>query len=794
MELVSEIPNEILLAPSQVKRDSQSRLPNASAARQGLSQLLKEDLPRSYERAIVQGCYDGNAPYSQKKLKQDGQLWRCNLNFRGLEGTMDSARIPYYGLLSGVPTYATFKVPYVYNPNPQVTHWEQCVADKFTDLMNRWRQFKWHLQSSQFEMLFEGWGPLIREDDTDWRFRAIPARSFLVPQDCPSCLDHRIPYIAVRCTYRVHELYQKIEQPKAAERGWNVGAVRRAIQYGTKSASGDVNTWSNQPWEEWQKRYRDKNLISSYTECDVIKCAHFYVMEYSGKVSHFIVTEVGVPKAENDEADSEFLFRDVNRYDSFDQVMHVPFQNTGMGTWHSVKGIGLKSYGYEEVQNRLNCSIVDNAFLSGRMVLQGGDSQGNQKMQLSISSAATFIPPGFEFVQHRLGGDIPQVMGVSNMLQNKLAQKIGAFNQRTITREDGRGEKATATEIEMAAAKEGSLSASQQDNYYLDLDAIHSETFRRVLTSSDPEARRFRQECEDADVPMEALKKMVCRANRLSGYGSPQMRKLASRELIELIPALPEDGKSNAIDDIISGTQGVDKVERYNPKIAKPDMDEWMAQQENDLLHAGKVPIIMSGMNATVHLNIHLSDAEESLTPLQQAVEEGQEIDPETLQQAYQYVSALGEHCEAHLAEIENDPFRQNMAKVFEGQLKLITSFHGKLRSAIRSAMAKAAQGAREEQQALALSALDQAKLASKQQEMEIQAAEAQQSMTNKQRKADQQLVNNERKVTQNSRLSVITTAEKVRLDRIKTAAEVGNKKLKASLNGGKNGGSKKTK
>lgn len=783
----SLIPNEILLAPSQVKRDSQSRLPDASAARQGLNQLLKEDLPRSYERAIVQGCYDGNAPYSARKLKQDGQNWRCNLNFRGLEGTMDSARIPYYGLLSGVPTYATFKVPYVFNPNPEVTHWEQCTADKFTDLMNRWRQFKWHLQSSQFEMLFEGWGPLIREDDTDWRFRSIPARSFLVPQDCPSCLDHRIPYVAVRCTYRVHELYQKIEQPKASERGWNVEAVRRAIQYGTKSSSGDVNTWSNQPWEEWQKRYRDKNLISSYTECDVIKCAHFYVMEYTGKVSHFIVTEAGVPKAENDASDNEFLFRDVNRYDSYDQVMHVPFQNTGMGTWHSVKGIGLKSYGYEEVQNRLNCSIVDNAFLSGRMVLQGGNSQANQKMQLSISSAATFIPPGYEFVQHRLGGDIQQVMGVSNMLQNKLAQKIGAFNQRTITREDGRGEKATATEIEMAAAKEGSLSASQMDNYYLDLDSIHSETFRRALSSSDPEAKRFREQCEDAGVPMDVLKKMVCRANRLSGYGSPQMRKLASRDLIEIISALPEDGKSNAIDDIISGTQGVDKVERYNPKIAKPDMDEWMAQQENDMLHDGKVPIIISGMNAAVHLNIHLSDAEQNLGPLHQAVEDGQEIDPATLQEAYGYVSALGEHCEAHLAQIENDVFRANLAKTFEGQLKLITSFHGKLRSAIRSAMAKAAQASREQDQAMTLKALDQAKLESAQLDMQIKAQEAQQGMEIKRSKAEQQQALKRFQVGQQSKLATVQTAEKVRLSRIETAAKIQNQSLNAkSKNGSK--------
>lgn len=786
----SLIPNEILLAPSQVKKDSQSRLPSATAARQGLNQLLKEDQPRSYERAIVQGCYDGNAPYNQQKLNNSGQKWRCNLNFRGLEGTMDSARIPYYGLITGVPTYATFKFPYRAGEQQDFTHWESCVADKFTDTMNRWRQYRWHLQASQFQMLFEGWGPLIREDDADWRFKAIPARSFLVPQSCPSCLDARVPYFMVRDEYRVHQLFDFIESKSASDRGWNVQAVQNAIKNGTKAMNGDVNTWSQQPWEEIQKRLRDKSLISSYTDVDVIRCAHVYVLEYTGMVSHFIITETGVPNGDQDQADDNFLFKDVNRYESYDQVAHVPFQNTGFGTWHSVRGIGLKSYGYEETQNRLNCSIVDNAFLSGRMVLQGATPKDGQKLQVMVSSAATFIPPGATFVDHRLGGDIPNVMGVTRMLENKLANKIGAFNQRSMGREDGRGEQPTATQVELAAAKEGSLSASQIDNYYLDLDAIQAETYRRLLKSGDPEAVRFRKECQEAGVPKAALDQMICRANRMSGYGSPQMRKMATQELLQIVSTLPEDGKSNAIDDIITATQGVDKVDRYNPKIAKPDMDEWMATMENDKLEDGEIPPIISGMNHVVHLSIHLGAAEEKLTPLQEAVEEGQELDPQTLQETYQYVSALGQHAEAHLSQIQNDPNRAGMAKVFEGQLKLLTSFHGKLRSAIRAAQAQAAQAAREEQQALQLSALDQAKLAAAQQDMEIKGAKAQNDMRIKNEKAvHQNRLKDFQAATTNQR-ETIKTAETIRLDRVKTKAEIDVKRMNAS----KPNGSKKTK
>jgi len=788
MNTLSEIPNEILLAPDQVKRDSQSRLPGAAAARQGFMQLMKEDTPRSYERAIVQGCYDGNAPFSQRKLKQDGQLWRCNLNFRGLEGTMDAARIPYYGLFSGVPQYANFKTRFR-KRDPESQLWNTTVAENFTCLLNDWDQFKWHIQNSQHEMLFEGWGPLIFPDDSDWRFQSIPARAVMVPQGSPSCLDKRIKYIAVRSPYRVHELDDKIRDNEegAASRGWNVSAVKNAIKFGTKSESGE--TWAQQPWEEWQKRYRDKSLISSYTECDVVQCVHLYVMEYTGKVSHFIITENSVPLGDKDQKDEEFLFKDPNRYDSYDQALNVAFQNTGTGTWHSVKGIGLKSYGFEETQNRLNCRVVDNAHISSGMVLQAGNATSKQKLQLMVTSAATIIPEGTTFVDHRLGGDIMNVMGVSRMLEAKLANKIGSYSTSSRSREDGRGEKATATEIEYAASKEGSLNSGQIDNYFNDLDRLYREVYRRALTSPDPQAKKFVQDCLDDGVPMEALENMeYVRANRTSGYGSPQMRKMAMQELMQLYPTLNERGKNNALNEMLSGSQGADKVSIFNPPMDTPDIDEAMAVLENNSLHDGEIPLVISGMDNVAHLDVHLQDAEQRLEPMRAAIEEGQEIDPAQLQQAYEYVSALGAHCEDHLSRIEGDPSRQQQVKLFEGKLKLLTSFHGKLRSAIRSAQAEQAQAAKEQQQAQALSALDQKKIESADISNQIKVDKWN---TDKKVKIDKATTQNRLKTWQagqdNTR-KTIQVAEDVRLGRIETAADIQQKRMNEKKKNGSNG------
>lgn len=380
-------------------------------------------------------------------------------------------------------------------------------------------------------------------------------------------------------------------------------------------------------------------------------------------------------------------------------------------------------------------------------------------------------------------------LAVSRYLRNDLAQKIGNFNQRSISRDDGRGEMPTAKQVELQAAKEGSLNASQIDNYYLELDALYEEVFRRVKDSSDKEAKRFVEDCLKAGVPREALDDMeYVRANRLSGYGSPQMRKMAMQESMALVPMMNERGKNNWLNEAISITAGPDKINAWNPPMDQPDIDEAMAVMENDMLHDGSVPLVISGMDNVAHLNIHLMDAEERLGPLQEAVEAGQELDQPTLQEAYQYVSALGEHVEEHLSKIANDPSRRSQYDLFSKQLKVLTAFHGKLRSAIRAAIANASLMAQEEQQAQALSALDEAKLASAQQDMAIKAAEAQQGMSIKQAKAQHQNALKRWQAGQKNQLDTAKTAETIRLDRIKTVAEIDNQK---SLNRNKPNGSK---
>jgi hypothetical protein len=776
---VLDPPNELLkLPPEGSLKSDETRLESAEDAQRLVTLVLQEDQNRSYQRAVVKGCYDGNAPYNEAKRRRDGLGWSCNLNWLGLEGIIDSARVPYYALFSGVPTYANFKTSYQ-PENPDNTLWNQRVEHHFTCLLNRWTEFKWHMQASQFEMLFEGWGPLIHEDDSDWRFRAIPARSLLVPQGSPSCLDKRVPFVVVRCGYRIHELYGKIKDEKSArDLGWNIESTQYAIRNATRGNGGSP-TWKDQPWEVWQQKFKNKELTTSYTDADVITCAHVFVQEFSGKVSHFIVTEQ--PMNSEDKSKNGFLFRHPNRFDNYHQAVNVCFQNTGDGTWHSVRGIGLKSFKHEEVRNRLNCRAVDNAFLRSGLILKGLDQKSSDKMQLMVHNAVTYIPPGTDVVDGRANGDIEGVLSVSRYLENQLNNKIGHFS-RSPSRDDGRGEQPTATQVEFQAANDSRLSGAQIDNYYNDLDVIYAEVFRRVLISSDPEAKRFREDCEADGVPTAALKNMeYVRANRLSGYGSPQMRKMAMQESMGLVSMMNEEGKNNWLNEAIATVGGADKVTLWNPPMKQPDIDASMATLENGAIVDGVQPLVISGMNNVQHLQIHLDFAEQRLAPVKEAVESGQG-DPAQLEEAYNFVSILGDHAQQHMDALESDSSRKQLTKYFEARLKNLAAFHGKLRSAVRTAQAQAQQQAMEQQNANALGIMDQAKYQSAQLDMEIKAQKAKNDMNLKNMKAGNQAKLNNWKAQTDNQRKTAQVAEDIRLERLTTAADISFKSK--SLNG----------
>lgn len=759
----------------------ETRVEDAGSLRSISRRLITDEEPRSKERAICKGQLDGNAPYNSAKRKAAGQGWQANVNWLQGEAAIDSASVPYYNIFSGVKEYLVCKTNWGEDPEMREKV-SQRISQKVHKLLKAWREFDWHMQNCFREMLRWGYAPVIYDAGSSWKFKSVDSKCVMVPQNSASVVDGRLPCLMIVEAFTVSELWDKIRDEGAAEdAGWNVKAVKRAIQQAASGVGNTVTPWSATPWEEWQRRFKNNDLYWS-SNGQMIYCYRFLVKEFrTGEklsISQFIVTQnpvydnttQGGGTMETEKDDAGFLFRHIDRYDSYHKAVQVFFQNTGDGTWHSVRGMAQKGFRAWDIGNRTLCKALDNAFQRSAIVLATDSAKSADQLQLMVFSDRTILPSGTTVQQVGFGGDIEGVLAVNRTVDNLLSRNLGVYNQRTVSRDDGRGETATATEVQSTVQKEASLQAGQISLTFNQLDLLGQVTFDKIVESSDEDAVQFRKELEEEGIPLEALKDMECVYwNRASGYGSSAMRKQDLQMLVPFVPSFPEAGKAAFNDEIISAFVGVDKIDTFNPRSHIATEDESVAAAENGGLVAGCAQIVSSGQDDVNHLLIHLEEIEKRVAPLRQAMEEGQPLDGAALETVYSFLQLAGPHCEEHLGRIEGDPMRAQLAKQFRAQLQSYVSFNGKLRGAILDARRQAQIAAQEQQNAAALGALDQAKVNSAQLADSIKADKWN---TDKAIKID--------KAQTSQRLSAFQTLHSATMQTAKTAVEIKNTNAKA--------------
>lgn len=758
----------------------ESRVEDAGSMRSIARRMIIEDEPRSRERALTKGLLDGNPPYNSAKRKSSGQSWMANLNFMEGEAAVDSARVPYYQIFSGVKQYAVCKTKW--GPDQQTRdRVSDIISKRFHELLKGWDFFDWHMQNCFAEMLRWGYAPLVYDAGGSWKFKSIDTKCVMVPKDTASVVDDRLPCLMVVEAFTVSELWDKIRDEEAAEAaGWNVQAVKRAIQQAANGAN-TVSPWAATPWEEWQRRLKNNDLYWSFNG-QMVYCYRLLVKEFrEGKmaVSQFICTQSPVYDREYKESESDdagFLFKHVDRYESYNEAIIVFFQNTGDGTWHSVRGMAMKGFKHWDASNRTMCKALDNSFQRSSIVLSTETQKAADDLQLMVFSDRTILPPGTKVQQIGFGGDIEGVMAVTRMLQNHVANNLGVYNQRTLTREDGRGEQPTATAVQNQVLKEASLNQGQISVTYGSLDQLYETTFAKAVTSSDEDAQAFRKACEDDGVPKEALKDMesVC-ANRQSGYGSAAMRMQTIQQLAPIVPSLPEEGKVAYNDMVIAATAGVDKIETLNPKVHIPKEDDSIAASENGAMAAGSTQIVSSGQDHVNHVEIHFGDMRQRLAPLAEALDNEQPMEEGALQTAYAYLQLMGPHVEEHMGKIMADPIRKAIGKQLQDQLASYVAFNGKLRGAIKQAQRAAQIQAEDQQNATALGALDQAKLQSAELANQIKVDKWNTDKAIKINKADTTNRLSTFKTLHDTTLNDASTAADIRRENFKTASQATN-------------------
>lgn len=745
-----------------------TRLGNAPDAQAMVLLMVRADnATRSRRRGLVKGLVDGNPPYRAGALKAAGRPDACNVNWRIAEYYLNAALGAFYDVFNEAPTYATVKTGY--GPEAKRAEWSTIITEEFDRLQHRDAGFDYNMQISQYEMVLYGCGPLVFPDRLDWRCQAVKCMNLLVPEDAKS--DVSLWELSVmRRNYLPHELYDYIANPEAAAAvGWDVGAVKQAIIHAYPlSQQGGV--YLN--WEWYQQQIKNGSFLWVSLQSRTIQVAHIFVKEFAqdgevtGRITHSMVQE-NVAETGN----AVFLYQKIGRFASWLECVHpMYYDHGGGGDHHSVSGMGVKMYGAMEFQNRLLCNQADKAF-APKVMFKPTTGDAIQKFSVAHLGDWGIVPKGFDVVQTGIQGLLQDGLEFNNEISQIISSNLSQYRQNV---PEKNGNPVTATQVNYDASEQSRLGKTQLNRYYMQLDWLYAEKYRRAsnpnLTAQNPggaEALEFQKRCKDRGVPAEALLiPDTVQATRLAGQGSPYMRIQALQSIMSIVAMLPENGRANLISDVIAAQTGQTSVKRYydvSPEAMKPTDQNAFAMSQVADMKVGVAPVVTDTQNPVIYAQTFLQAASQAAQSVQQGADKAE---------VAQFIHLAGAAIHAHLERIKADPTRKQVYDTLFGQWEQLAKFSDQLEQQLQKeqeqkqkAMQQAAQAAQAAHGGDPQAAMEAARTASEmhtakqqgEQDMALKGAATRQKLTINQQKHAQQMAINDAKAAADIRTKAAT-------------------------------------
>jgi hypothetical protein len=662
----------------------ETRLADAASAREIFQKLISADQLRNATRSKLRGLVDGNPPYNPAELRRNNQAFRTNVNFRESEAFLSLAMSAFYDVFAEVPTYANIRTAYG-NDMDKREEWSKIITEEFDRLQKLDKDFDYTMQLSQREMVLVGDGPLIFEDATDWRCKAIMANDLLVPDGTKSNVgDWKVALVRTRMG--VDDLFEKIQDEEAATAtGWNVDYVRQRIR---SAMPEPYRSGTQYDWEFFQRQLRSNDITFS-ARSEVVSMCHVFYKEFDGKISHAII----------DERDSQgFMYRKLRRFSRWEQVIHPMYYDRGDGEHHGVKGLGIKMLQAMELKNRLRCAMVDAAFARTQILFRPLNANALSKTSVVQQGPYAILPPDYEVIQQNIAGVLDAPMAVNADLENVLQGNLSQYRQ-SLSKPQGNPK--TAFEVNVMVSQQSAIGKTQLSRYYNQLDSFFEERYNRAsnpnlnpITKSDKDAIEFQRRCKERGVPVQAMMDIdFVEATRTVGQGSQFAKQQLLGSLLSLSGALPEGGKINLLKDYIAAQVGQQMVDRYLPsqvQSSRVQDQAALAVLEHASLNQSNMPIVTDTQDHVAHIETHMAAANQAASSLQSGGNP---------QEIMLFMQGIGQHVQDHLQRLATDPARRQQVDAYSQNLQEL----GKTIEQLGQMLQQQQQGQAQMQQAQAI-------------------------------------------------------------------------------------------
>lgn len=664
LQEIDKISSELALLDEKGKAPK-NRVTSATTIRGIYNQMIIDDEASATARVRVQGMKDGDPPFSPGALKMQKQASRANANF--LQGAKIIAKVAngFNDIIFSVKTLMSIETEY--GEEAERFNNNRIIAEELTRTIRKWPSFASHFMQLVDKFVTHGVGIGYFPDTRDWRYEVAGFGDFLIPRQTPAS-EEKIQIAISKQDMPVTELYDMIEDPEtAAKLGWNVPAVRAAINRATDRAS----TGETGEFESMQKEIKN-NDISFNRKYQYVRILRAIVREFDGSLSFYMLEKDG---------NGEILCSQPSRYKTVNEAFVFFCYGIGNGTFHGIRGLGHILYPLVQLHNRLMCMLADSAMLSGSLMIQPESQKALDDLAMQAFGPFMILSPGVNVVEKAMPNLAQSSMPVLSEVKDRMAESgshfaVGGGSKNEVYQNRLQSE----AQMEEAA---GGDSASI-DLFYASWDRLLREMVRRIIEGdkSDPLISEFYKRIEKRQVPLEAVKSIdhdSTYATRAIGAGNPSFRTIGLGRLVQLLPNLDEIGQKRLIHQIVADIVGYQNASFYaaEPEENRVNVEAKVAEMENILLLQGN-PI---GVNPQ---ELHATHAMIHVTPLQETIEgiERGEIDPiASLPGLRQMLSHLGMHAEP----LAKDPTQRSVFGIVKEGINNLTQIVDNFERAIRA-------------------------------------------------------------------------------------------------------------
>lgn len=580
--------------------------------------LVLGDYPRGQNRALINNLANGEPPYSEEEVKENGI--EVNVNDLTHCCKMHDGRTQFQSALlkTGTEIVAKTDWPAIHRR----ADISAIVTDEIKKPMRRSIQWFERQRAKAGQIILHGIAPGVWENEDKWCTKPLGVEDVLIPSNTLLGFDN-LPVYVLRRQFTSMELLKLTEKPKI-DPGWNRGMLERIRKW----LDSQLVTLRNVNWpdvwapEKVAERVKQDTGYYLGDQVPTIDCFDIYGYVNDGKksgwVRRIILDSWGQPqqsgggytmsrrndgKAGDDDlyrsfAKNDFLYTSRDRivYDDWQQSIAFQFADLSAvfpAYYHSVRSLGWLLYASCHVSMRMRCKFweaIFEALMQQFKVQNMDDAQRALKMNLVnrgfIDETLKPIPAGerWQVNSNLVELGLQDVQGVITENSSSFVQNRNFSQDRTEkTKFQVMAELNTVTSLVSAAINQAYMYEVFEDR----------EIFRRFMrkNSQDLDVRRARSNMLKRGVPEKYLvaEAFEIDRERTMGAGNKTMEMQIAGWLMEQRDKYdPQSQRIILRDATLAVTDNPDKAEELVP----------MQQEPSDSLHDAQVAAatLMLGM------------------------------------------------------------------------------------------------------------------------------------------------------------------------------------------------------